>query len=88
MKLYFQIIKYFDKGKCWEKAIPLCKELANLYEIKRFDYIQLSSILKTQANCFENILAQVRHEPEYFRVGFYGMGFPLFVRVSIFFIKI
>lgn len=60
----------------------MCKELATLYETKRFDYNSLSAILKTQAKCFENILAQVRHEPEYFRVGFYGMGFPLFVRVG------
>lgn len=61
--------------------------MATLYETKRFDYNSLSAILKTQAKCFENILAQVRHEPEYFRVGFFGMGFPLFVRVSLFFVR-
>lgn len=77
-----QILKNFDKGKCWEKGIPLCKELAIFYETKRFDYNCLSNILIMEAKFFQNILTQIRPEPEYFRVGFYGMGFPLFVRVS------
>ncbi|XP_065372195.1 dedicator of cytokinesis protein 3 isoform X2 [Calliphora vicina] len=79
-KLYHQILKYFDKGKCWEKGIPLCKELALLYETRRFDYNKLSEILILEAKFFQNILTQLRPEPEYFRVGFYGLGFPLFVR--------
>ncbi|XP_052125383.1 dedicator of cytokinesis protein 4 isoform X2 [Frankliniella occidentalis] len=82
--LYMQIINYFDKGKCWEKGIPLCKELAELYEKKLFDYGKLSNILKTQAKFFDNILTQLRPEPEYFRVGFYGLSFPLFVRNKVF----
>ncbi|XP_073817677.1 dedicator of cytokinesis spg [Musca autumnalis] len=79
-QLYHEILKYFDKGKCWEKGIPLCKELALLYETKRFDYNKLSEILILEAKFFQNILTQLRPEPEYFRVGFYGLGFPLFVR--------
>ncbi|KAL0276946.1 UNVERIFIED_CONTAM: hypothetical protein PYX00_004401 [Menopon gallinae] len=84
VKLYDQIISYFDRGKAWEKGIPLCKELANLYETKLFDYQKLSSILQTQAKFFDNILTQLRPEPEYFRVGFYGLSFPLFVRNKLF----
>lgn len=80
--LFLQILKNFDKGKCWEKGIPLCKELAEFYETKRFDFDALSEILILQAKFFQNILTQIRPEPEYFRVGFYGLGFPLFVRVS------
>ncbi|XP_060650171.1 dedicator of cytokinesis protein 3 [Drosophila nasuta] len=79
-RLYHEILKYFDKGKCWEKGIPLCKELAQLYETRRFDYNKLSDILILEAKFFQNILTQLRPEPEYFRVGFYGMGLPLFVR--------
>jgi hypothetical protein len=67
--------------QCWEKGIPLCKELAELYERRLFDYAKLSQILRTQAKFFDNILTQLRPEPEYFRVGFYGLSFPLFVRV-------
>lgn len=65
----------------WEKGIPLCKELATLYETQLFDYTALSNVLKTQARFYDNILMQLRPEPEYFRVGFYGLSFPLFVRV-------
>lgn len=78
-----QIIQYFDKGKCWEKGTALCKELANFYETKLYDYNRLSEVLTTEAKFFQNILTQIRPEPEYFRVGFFGKGFPLFVRVSI-----
>lgn len=80
--LYLEIIKHFDKGNCWEKGIPICKELANYYETKLFNYKKLSEILRREAQLFENILEQVRPDPEYFRVGFYGKGFPSFVRVS------
>lgn len=76
------VCSYFDKGKCWEKGVPLCKELANFYETKLYDYNKLSDVLTTEAKFFQNILTQIRPEPEYFRVGFFGKGFPLFVRVS------
>uniref|UniRef100_A0A182QDU3 DOCKER domain-containing protein n=1 Tax=Anopheles farauti TaxID=69004 RepID=A0A182QDU3_9DIPT len=79
-KIYKNIISYFDKGKCWEKGIPLCKELAVFYERKRFDYNRLSDVLVQEAKFFQNILTQLRPEPEYFRVGYYGTGFPSFVR--------
>ncbi|XP_051163357.1 dedicator of cytokinesis protein 3 isoform X2 [Leptopilina boulardi] len=82
--LYHQIIRHFDRGKCWEKGIPLCKELAILYETVLYDYAQLSKILKMQALFLDNILTQLRPEPEYFRVGFYGLSFPLFVRNKLF----
>uniref|UniRef100_A0A8I6ARJ2 Dedicator of cytokinesis 5 n=1 Tax=Rattus norvegicus TaxID=10116 RepID=A0A8I6ARJ2_RAT len=45
-KLYQEIISYFDKGKMWEKAIKLSKELAETYESKVFDYEGLGSLLK------------------------------------------
>ncbi|XP_049823045.1 dedicator of cytokinesis protein 3 isoform X2 [Aethina tumida] len=78
--LYRQIITNFDKGKCWEKGIPLLKELAHQYETVSFNYKGLSDILKNQAKFYDNILTQLRPEPEYFRVGFYGLSCPLFVR--------
>ena len=80
-----KIIGYFEKGKQWEHAIPLCKELAKVYEEKVFDFDKLSGILKRQASLFEKVLStseeNLRLDPEYFRVGFYGKGFPLFLRV-------
>lgn len=82
-QLQFYPSSYFDKGKCWEKGVPLCKELAHFYETKLYDYNKLSDVLTTEAKFFQNILTQIRPEPEYFRVGFFGKGFPLFVRVSL-----
>ena len=84
-QLYLKIIDYFEKDKQWEHAIPLCKELSELYEKKVFDYAKLSGILKKQAALFEKVISSsqegLRFDPEYFRVGFYGQGFPLFLRV-------
>ena len=42
---------------------------------------------KMQAKFFDNIIKQVRPECEYFRVGFYGSGFPFSVRVSVNFLQ-
>lgn len=68
--------------QCWEKGLPLLRELATLYEVKLCDYARLAYCLRTHATFLDSILEQLRPEPEYFRVGFYGKGCPLFVRVS------
>ena len=43
--LYMDAVRLFDQGKSWECGIPLCKELAKLYETDLFDYQKLASIL-------------------------------------------
>ncbi|CAH2107089.1 unnamed protein product [Euphydryas editha] len=78
--LYNQVLQYFDRGKCWEKGLPLLRELATLYETRLCDYARLAHCLRTHATFLDCILEQLRPEPEYFRVGFYGKGCPLFVR--------
>ena len=40
-----EAIRLFDEGKSWECGIPLCKELAKLYETELFDYQKLAAIL-------------------------------------------
>lgn len=42
--LYRQIINSFDRGKVWEYAVPLCKDLAGYYE-RNLEYTKLSDIL-------------------------------------------
>uniref|UniRef100_A0A4X1VFH4 DOCKER domain-containing protein n=1 Tax=Sus scrofa TaxID=9823 RepID=A0A4X1VFH4_PIG len=79
-KLYQEIISYFDKGKMWEKAIKLSKELAETYESKVFDYEGLGNLLVSMASFYENIIKAMRPQPEYFAVGYYGQGFPSFLR--------
>uniref|UniRef100_A0A8C9RII5 Dedicator of cytokinesis 3 n=1 Tax=Scleropages formosus TaxID=113540 RepID=A0A8C9RII5_SCLFO len=74
-----KVIHYFNKGKCWEYGIPLCRELAFQYEAL-YDYQSLSWIRKMEAAYYDNIMEQQRLEPEFFRVGFYGRKFPFFLR--------
>lgn len=82
--LYNEIIEYFDKGKMWECAIDMCKELAQQYENEIFDYKSLSHIHVKLAQFYEKILKEMRHESEYFRVAFYGQRFPEFLRNQVF----
>ncbi|PSN51994.1 Dedicator of cytokinesis protein 1 [Blattella germanica] len=82
--LYHTIIEYFDKGKMWECALTICKELVIQYEEEIFDYGHLSSLLKSMAGLYDNIIKQMRPEPEYFRVAFYGRGFPAFLQNKVF----
>ncbi|ELR44676.1 hypothetical protein M91_20028, partial [Bos mutus] len=82
--LYDIIIGYFDKGKMWEEAISLCKELAEQYEMEIFDYELLSQNLIQQAKFYENIMKILRPKPDYFAVGYYGQGFPSFLRNKVF----
>lgn len=37
---------------------------------------------RKQAQFYENIVKVIRPRPDYFAVGYYGMGFPSFLRVS------
>uniref|UniRef100_UPI00398F7855 dedicator of cytokinesis protein 5 isoform X1 n=2 Tax=Pristiophorus japonicus TaxID=55135 RepID=UPI00398F7855 len=83
-KLYQEIIHYCDKGKMWESAIKLSKELAAMYENEIFEYEELSHLLKQQAKFYENIMKAMRPLPEYFAVGYYGQGFPSFLRNKMF----
>uniref|UniRef100_A0A8C8H1R2 Dedicator of cytokinesis 4b n=1 Tax=Oncorhynchus tshawytscha TaxID=74940 RepID=A0A8C8H1R2_ONCTS len=74
--LHLTIVQNFDRGKCWENGIILCRELADQYE-SYYDYRNLS---KMRASLYEKIMDQQRLEPEFFRVGFYGKKFPFFLR--------
>uniref|UniRef100_A0A671KFL3 Dedicator of cytokinesis protein 2-like n=1 Tax=Sinocyclocheilus anshuiensis TaxID=1608454 RepID=A0A671KFL3_9TELE len=82
--LYNTIISYFDKGKMWEEAITLCKELADQCEMEVFDYELLGQKLNQQAKFYENIMKILRPKPDYFAVGYYGSGFPQFLRNKVF----
>jgi len=37
---------------------------------------------KKQAGLYDSIMTKIRPEPEYFRVGYYGLGFPSFLQAS------
>ena len=44
-QLYMDAVRLFNEGKSWECGVPLCKELATLYETQLYDYTKLASIL-------------------------------------------
>ncbi|XP_053487199.1 dedicator of cytokinesis protein 4 [Ictalurus furcatus] len=77
--LHLTIIHNFDRGKCWENCIILCRELANQYEAY-YDYRNLSKMRMMEASLYDKIMNQQRLEPEFFRIGFYGKKFPFFLR--------
>ncbi|XP_048268470.1 dedicator of cytokinesis protein 1 isoform X5 [Bombus terrestris] len=82
--LYNDMIEYFDKGKMWECALAVCKELVTQYEEETFDYLQLSVLLTRMAKFYDSIVKQLRPEPEYFRVAYYGRGHPAFLQNKVF----
>src|SRR5271169_2560004 len=75
--LYNRIINLFDKGKAWEKATELCKELAEQYESRTLDYLSLKNILVRHASFLDLILTIDRPVPSYFRVHCWGQAWPL-----------
>ncbi|XP_030071824.1 LOW QUALITY PROTEIN: dedicator of cytokinesis protein 4 [Microcaecilia unicolor] len=77
--LHVTIIQNFDRGKCWENGIILCRKLADQYE-SYYDYRNLSKMRMMEASLYDKIMDQQRLEPEFFRVGFYGKKFPFFLR--------
>ncbi|KAI4876095.1 hypothetical protein NFI96_024678, partial [Prochilodus magdalenae] len=83
-RLFHKIICYLDKGKMWEKAIEMSKQLAKMHENQMFDFLELGLLLKQQAQFYENIMHAMRPQPEYFAVGYYGQGFPSFLRNKMF----
>ncbi|XP_026884955.2 dedicator of cytokinesis protein 5 isoform X1 [Electrophorus electricus] len=83
-RLFQEIICYLDKGKMWEKAIEMSKQLGKMHENQIFDFMELSHLLKQQAQFYENIMHAMRPQPEYFAVGYYGQSFPSFLRNKMF----
>lgn len=54
-------------------AVPLGSEVLLTFALQ-----------KKRAAFYENIMKAMRPQPEYFAVGYYGQGFPSFLRVRIF----
>lgn len=75
-----QIIDYFEESKAWESAMEISKELVKYYEFVAYDYEKLAEIYNLQGRLCTSIIRQERYYSEYFRVGYYGMGFPPAIR--------
>jgi dedicator of cytokinesis protein 1 len=66
----------------WECALEVCDELRQQYE-ESFSYSKLPKLHRQMASFYDKILDKVRYEPEYFRVAFYGLGFPTFLQDKV-----
>ncbi|KAF8840035.1 hypothetical protein BDN67DRAFT_969174 [Paxillus ammoniavirescens] len=66
------ILDYLGKGKAYESAIEICKELAKQHAEVTFNYPRLAEILRHQATLLEHIITDQRYYPDYFRVAFFG----------------
>uniref|UniRef100_A0A8C7MTH5 Dedicator of cytokinesis 5 n=1 Tax=Oncorhynchus kisutch TaxID=8019 RepID=A0A8C7MTH5_ONCKI len=68
-RLFQEIICNLDKGKVSSHPHPVTL---------------LGKIGNRQAQFYENIMHAMRPQPEYFAVGYYGLGFPTFLRNKVF----
>ncbi|GAW01788.1 cytoplasmic protein [Lentinula edodes] len=73
------ILDYLGKGKAWERAIDICKELAIQHSGVTFNYRRLSEILRHQAALLEHIVTDQRYYCDYYLLTFYG-NFPAAIR--------
>jgi len=74
--LYFEMCEYFEKGKCWHRALSAYHELGYQYEHNIFDYSKLARSQRATATIHEKISRGDRTSPRYFRVLYRGLGFP------------
>jgi hypothetical protein len=61
--------------------MDLTNELRHAYEKVLFRYEDVADLLAQQSNFHRNIVGVERFFCEYFRVGFYGRGMPITIRV-------
>ncbi|EIW63135.1 cytoplasmic protein [Trametes versicolor FP-101664 SS1] len=73
------ILDYLGKGKAWETAYQICKDLENKHAEVTFNYTRLAEILRHRAALLEHIITDQRYYSDYFRVAFYGT-FPDAIR--------
>uniref|UniRef100_A0A673BYL2 Dedicator of cytokinesis 2 n=1 Tax=Sphaeramia orbicularis TaxID=375764 RepID=A0A673BYL2_9TELE len=78
--LYDTIIDYFDKGKVSIDSDYLPLSSTNSACITSDDGL----MSEKQAKFYENIMKILRPKPDYFAVGFYGQGYPPFLRNKVF----
>uniref|UniRef100_A0A8C5EGF0 Dedicator of cytokinesis 2 n=1 Tax=Gouania willdenowi TaxID=441366 RepID=A0A8C5EGF0_GOUWI len=79
--LYDTIIDYFDKGKV---CIVVLFVTIHSNASSVFRFVFLPSLQEKQAKFYENIMKILRPKPDYFAVGYYGQGYPLFLRNKVF----
>lgn len=67
----------------WECAISACKELVIQCESLTYHYTKMSMLLQHMSIFYENIMKKHRVEPVYYRISYYGRGFPFYLQNKI-----
>lgn len=68
----------------WESALIECEELAVHYKSHTYNYPKLSSLLNSMSKFYDNIMKELRTEPKYYKITYYGRGFPSFLQNKAF----
>jgi dedicator of cytokinesis protein 3 len=78
-KILSQVIVLLEKGKAWERAVELIKDIIPLFESGwDLDYSKLSELFQMQSRFMSLIWtsSDQRFPPSYYRVHFHGSGWP------------
>ncbi|XP_028174994.1 dedicator of cytokinesis protein 1-like [Ostrinia furnacalis] len=74
--LYLEIAELLNRGRQWEIAVEIVKELVSVYEEEALGYGPLAELHGQLAGLYGCMLRTPRYHPGYFRVVYYGRGFP------------
>ncbi|KAF0973701.1 hypothetical protein FDP41_007088 [Naegleria fowleri] len=74
IKLYEKMIDLLDKGKDWERAIELSRQLRNYY-LHNYKYAKTQNLLKREGEFYNLIMTKRRFFASYYYVNFMGKGF-------------
>ncbi|XP_063389536.1 dedicator of cytokinesis protein 1 [Cydia fagiglandana] len=79
--LYHEVADLLDQGHQWEVAVEVIKELVEVYEAEALGYAPLADLHSRLAAFYTAMMRTVRSHPGYFRVVYFGKGFPDHLRV-------
>lgn len=74
---------WLDLEKCKQQRFSCAMSVLKLAKGESICFFVYFVLQIKQAGFYDNIMKTVRGEPEYFKVAFYGLGFPTFLRVSL-----
>ncbi|EFA75710.1 SH3 domain-containing protein [Heterostelium album PN500] len=71
-----EILACYNKGKAWDRAIPLLKELTHHVSVNICDMASCATYLRQHSTFVQKLNDSDAVFEEYFRVGYYGKKFP------------
>ncbi|KAJ8709629.1 hypothetical protein PYW08_009633 [Mythimna loreyi] len=81
--LYLDIAELLNRGRQWELAVEIVKELVSVYEEEALGYAPLADLHTQLASLYDAMLRTPRSHPGYYRVVYHGKGFPELLRTPM-----